>query len=198
MKYDLDTLRGDVFGGLTSAVVALPVSLAFVGAGGGRRAVRRHCGGVLCRGVRRHAVADLRPHGADGGDHHQPLIQPVRGAHRGDDGRPAAGAPGRDAGRALRGLYAARGGVRVHVGHRRHRDADPDPAVSGRAHGAGRAARYASRAAVRLGRCQHQRLCHCPGDAPGRRAVAAQVDQVHAGTAGSLDRRHAARRAGAA
>ena len=29
MKYDLDTLRGDVFGGLTSAVVALPVSLAF-------------------------------------------------------------------------------------------------------------------------------------------------------------------------
>lgn len=29
MKYDLGTLRGDVFGGLTSAVVALPVSLAF-------------------------------------------------------------------------------------------------------------------------------------------------------------------------
>ena len=29
MKYDLDTLRGDLFGGLTSAVVALPVSLAF-------------------------------------------------------------------------------------------------------------------------------------------------------------------------
>ena len=29
MKYGLDTLRGDLFGGLTSAVVALPVSLAF-------------------------------------------------------------------------------------------------------------------------------------------------------------------------
>ena len=29
MKYNLDTLRGDLFGGLTSAVVALPVSLAF-------------------------------------------------------------------------------------------------------------------------------------------------------------------------
>ena len=29
IKYDLDTLRGDVFGGLTSAVVALPVALAF-------------------------------------------------------------------------------------------------------------------------------------------------------------------------
>ena len=29
MKYGLDSLRGDVFGGLTSAVVALPVSLAF-------------------------------------------------------------------------------------------------------------------------------------------------------------------------
>ena len=29
VKYDLDTLRGDLFGGLTSAVVALPVSLAF-------------------------------------------------------------------------------------------------------------------------------------------------------------------------
>ena len=29
VKYDLNTLRGDLFGGLTSAVVALPVSLAF-------------------------------------------------------------------------------------------------------------------------------------------------------------------------
>ncbi len=29
MKYSLDKLRGDIFGGLTSAVVALPVSLAF-------------------------------------------------------------------------------------------------------------------------------------------------------------------------
>ena len=29
MKYDLDTFRGDLFGGITSAVVALPVSLAF-------------------------------------------------------------------------------------------------------------------------------------------------------------------------
>ena len=29
LKYDLDTFRGDLFGGLTSAVVALPVSLAF-------------------------------------------------------------------------------------------------------------------------------------------------------------------------
>ncbi|WP_419165610.1 SulP family inorganic anion transporter [Candidatus Palauibacter sp.] len=29
LKYDLRTLRGDIFGGLTSAVVALPVSLAF-------------------------------------------------------------------------------------------------------------------------------------------------------------------------
>ncbi|MXZ69769.1 MAG: SulP family inorganic anion transporter, partial [Acidimicrobiia bacterium] len=29
VKYDLDTLRGDFFGGLTSMVVALPVSLGF-------------------------------------------------------------------------------------------------------------------------------------------------------------------------
>ncbi|WP_420441340.1 SulP family inorganic anion transporter [Candidatus Palauibacter sp.] len=29
MKYDLQTLRGDIFGGVTSAVIALPVSLAF-------------------------------------------------------------------------------------------------------------------------------------------------------------------------
>ncbi len=29
MKYDLDTLRGDVFGGLTSAVVGIPVALGF-------------------------------------------------------------------------------------------------------------------------------------------------------------------------
>lgn len=29
MKYDIETLRGDLFGGLTSAVVALPVALAF-------------------------------------------------------------------------------------------------------------------------------------------------------------------------
>lgn len=29
LKYDLDTLRGDLFGGITSAVVALPVALAF-------------------------------------------------------------------------------------------------------------------------------------------------------------------------
>ena len=29
MKYDLDTFRGDLFGGLTSAVVGLPVALAF-------------------------------------------------------------------------------------------------------------------------------------------------------------------------
>ena len=29
MNYDLDTLRGDLFGGITSTVVALPVALAF-------------------------------------------------------------------------------------------------------------------------------------------------------------------------
>ena len=29
MNYDLDTLRGDVFGGITSMVVALPVALGF-------------------------------------------------------------------------------------------------------------------------------------------------------------------------
>ena len=29
MKYDLRDLRGDVYGGLTSAVVGLPVALAF-------------------------------------------------------------------------------------------------------------------------------------------------------------------------
>ena len=29
MKYDLETLRGDLFGGITAAVVALPVALAF-------------------------------------------------------------------------------------------------------------------------------------------------------------------------
>lgn len=29
MSYSLETLRGDVFGGLTAAVVALPLSLAF-------------------------------------------------------------------------------------------------------------------------------------------------------------------------
>ena len=29
MKYDLRTFRGDLFGGITSAVIALPVALAF-------------------------------------------------------------------------------------------------------------------------------------------------------------------------
>ena len=29
MNYDLDTLRGDLFGGVTSMVVALPLSLGF-------------------------------------------------------------------------------------------------------------------------------------------------------------------------
>ena len=29
MNYDLRTLRGDIFGGVTSRVVALPVALAF-------------------------------------------------------------------------------------------------------------------------------------------------------------------------
>ena len=29
MKYDLKTFRGDLFGGITSAVIALPVALAF-------------------------------------------------------------------------------------------------------------------------------------------------------------------------
>ena len=28
MSYDLDTLRGDLFGGVTSMIVALPVALA--------------------------------------------------------------------------------------------------------------------------------------------------------------------------
>ncbi len=29
MTYDLHTLRGDIFGGVTAAIVALPVALAF-------------------------------------------------------------------------------------------------------------------------------------------------------------------------
>ena len=43
MSYNLQTFRGDVFGGITAAVVGLPVALAFgvdVGAWGGRRHVR--------------------------------------------------------------------------------------------------------------------------------------------------------------
>ena len=38
MKYDLKTFRGDLFGGITSAVIALPVPLAF-GIASGLRAV---------------------------------------------------------------------------------------------------------------------------------------------------------------
>ena len=46
-------------------MVALPVALAFgiaSGLGAAARVVRRHCGGVLRLGIRRHEIADIRDH----------------------------------------------------------------------------------------------------------------------------------------
>ena len=65
MRYSLQTFRGDVFGGVTAAVVGLPVALAFgrsVGSRGDSRHLRGYRGGLLRGGLRRHPVADIRPH----------------------------------------------------------------------------------------------------------------------------------------
>ena len=205
VKYDLDTLRGDLFGGLTSAVVALPVSLAF-GVASGLGAAAGLYGAIavgffasVFGGTRSQISGPTAPmavamaviitsHSSNLG----------RSPDRGDDGRAAAGAAGGVAVRPLRGLYAARGGVRLHVRHRRHRHADPDAAVPGRADRTRRTARCAPRPAGCAGEHQRQRLCHRPGDAHRGRAVAAALDPVHAGAADGADRRHAARCPGAA
>ena len=47
MKYDLQTLRGDIFGGITAAVVGLPVALAF-GVASGLGAIAGLYGGDCC------------------------------------------------------------------------------------------------------------------------------------------------------
>jgi len=58
-------LRGDIYGGLVAAVVALPLALAFGVASGA---------GVLCRLIRWDSSPSFRPNrshdGRDGRDHH--------------------------------------------------------------------------------------------------------------------------------
>ena len=55
MSYDIRTLRGDVFGGITAAVVGLPVALAF-GVASGLGAIAGIYGAIAVGFSRRYSV----------------------------------------------------------------------------------------------------------------------------------------------
>ena len=72
-RISANNLRGDLFGGLTAAVIALPMALAFgVASGAGATAGSLGCcaGWSLCGPLWRHAHADFRAHGPDDGGVH--------------------------------------------------------------------------------------------------------------------------------
>ena len=138
-------VRGDVFGGVTSAIVMLPMALAFgVASGLGPvagiyGAVR---GGILCRRVRWHAFADLRSHraddGRDGGHRHPLRRQPGDRLHHRHAGRPAANRAGSPPDRHLRELHALFGDFGLHDRDRRDHHGPAGPALPRRQPGSGR------------------------------------------------------------
>ena len=197
MTYDLHTLRGDIFGGVTAAVVALPVALAFGVASGPGRAAGMYSAisvGFFRRRIRRYAVPDFRSHGANdrchGGHRHQPRHQFVRSPDGGCHGGTAAGSPGRIADRPLRGLHAACRHFRIHVRHWHHRHIDSDHAVSRRACRIGWRDGRASRVAGGGGGYQCQRPRHRRSDARCRGVLASGPSEVSTRPAGCADRRY--------
>ena len=83
LSYSLDTLRGDIFGGVTAAVVGLPVALAF-GVASGLGATEGLYGaiavGFFAAVFGGNEVPDIGAHrvdvGGDGGHRHEPCRQP--------------------------------------------------------------------------------------------------------------------------
>lgn len=70
--------KGDIFGGVTTAIISLPLALAFWGCfGGGCRSwpLGRHNGGLVCLLIWWLKYTYLRTHGADDGDHDSRIDQ---------------------------------------------------------------------------------------------------------------------------
>ena len=198
MTYDLHTLRGDIFGGVTAAIVALPVALAFgVASGLGPAAglysaiAMGFCSAPPCSAARGPRFPVPRADdGGHGGHRHQPRHQFVRSPDGGCHGGTAAGSPGRIADRPLRGLHAACRHFRIHVRHWHHRHIDPDHAVSRRACRIGWRDGRASRVAG--GGCgyQCQRLGHRRSDARCRDFWPQGLAKYLPGPLGGADRRN--------
>ena len=123
MSYDLETLRGDIFGGITAAVVGLPVALAF-GVASGLGAIAGMYGAIavgffaaVFGGTRSQisgptgpmavAMAVIVTSHAD---------QPRGSVHDSHYGGSDTGPPGRDEDRPLRGLHAILGDIRFMSG----------------------------------------------------------------------------------
>ncbi len=107
------------------------------------RAIRGHCGGLLCRCVWGNPFADFGAHGAYGGGHgrdrHQPCPESPRSLHDRHHGGPDPDTAGRFAHRPFRRLYPVFRDIRLHVRYRRHHYPDPDFALPGGARRHGRA-----------------------------------------------------------
>ena len=163
--YSLDKLKGDVFGGITTSVVGLPVALAFGVASGlgptagmyGAIAV-----GFFCRRIWRHALPDFRPHRANvhrhGRHRNQPCQQPGRGVHHRRVGRVDTGGVGHRPHWPLRRLHPILGHIGFHDGHRRHHHDCADRPVPGLLGGRGRSHRSGERAAGRVHQRQFPRV----------------------------------------
>ena len=202
MKYSLQALRGDLFGGITATVVALPGCAGLRGCIGprcGRGPLRRRRRRFFRADVRRYALTDFRTHGADdrchGCNRHQLRLYPGRSAHGGGDGRPATGAAGPFEDRALRGVHASCGRLRIHVRNRHHRHADAGAALFRHVRRAGGRHGRDSRLAATGGQPPHQRLCDRGRHARGWRVLAPRPVPARARSAGRPGGRHAAGRA---
>ena len=202
-RYGLDDLKGDVFGGVVSAVMMVPVALGFgvlSGLGTGGRLLRRDRRGVLHRGAPRRGADDLRAQRdrdhLHGGHHRHLRRRPGRGVHDRDAGRPAADRlrgpaprPVRELAARLRGPRGVRGSGLLHL----H---EPDAVVPGRAgrarHRNGRHHRVLAAGGGEPERGRAGRGAHHPGRV---HRVAAQAAPGGSQRARGADRRHACGRA---
>ena len=187
VNYNLQLLRGDIFGGVTAAVVGLPVGLAF-GVASGLGAVAGIYGaiavGFFAAVFGGHALPDLRSHGpdgrGDGGHRHHSRRKPRRGVHRRDHGWPDPDPAGRAASRPLRGLHAVLGDLRVHVRHRCDHHPAADPAVRRLSRRHGRPTGRDPRMAGRARRSQRQRARDRPRHPRRGRELAGAAEEVPA------------------
>ena len=185
MKYDLQALRGDVFGGITSAVVGLPRGAGLrrrVRPGSAGRHIRGNRGGFLRGGVRWDSVSGIRSHRpdgrGDGGHRHQSCRQPRRGIHDCHYGGSYTDSSGRTKNRSVRILHTVLGYIRGHVRHRHNHHSGTHSAVPGRARHDGRTGGSGPRAARsdRRGEPQHAR--HRGRHPCRRRGLAGSAQEV--------------------
>ncbi len=138
MSYDLRTFRGDLFGGVTSAVVGLPVALAF-GVASGLRAIAGVYGAIavgffaaVFGGTRSQISGPTGPMAVAMAvivtSHTASLAEAFTISRH---GRPDSDSAGRSEDRPVRGLHAVLGDFRVHVRHRRHHHLAADAALPG-------------------------------------------------------------------